>query len=93
MKIKLYKNYGVLAHEKEPVYTYLNPASGVYDRVMVDVPNIVGVNDYGEYLVSLGGMVYPLSDVLATVDGEPALRLYDGQFYHNLILLTVEGAE
>ena len=93
MKIKLYKNYGVLAHEKEPVYTYLNPASGVYDRVTVDVPNIVGVNDYGEYLVSLGGMVYPLSDVLSTVDDEPALRWYDGRSYQILTLLTVDGAE
>lgn len=93
MKVKLYKNYGVLAHEKEPLYTYSAPASDVYDRVTADIPQIIEVNTFNEPLVSLGGMIYPLQDVLATVDGEPALRLYDGQFYHNLILLTVEGAE
>lgn len=93
MKIELYKNYGVLSHEKEPVYTYSTPASEVYDRVTVDIPQVIGVNTYDEPLVSLGSMIYPLKDVLATVDGEPALRLYDGQYYHNVILLTVEGAE
>lgn len=93
MKIKLYKNYGVFAHEKEPLYTYSAPASNVYDRVTVYIPQVIGVNTYDEPLVSLGGMIYPLQDVLATVDGEPALRLYDGQFYHNVILLTVEGEE
>lgn len=93
MKVKLYKNYGVLAHEKESLYTYLKPASDVYDRVKVDVPYIVGVGDYGEYLVLLGGEVYTLQDVLSTVDGAPALRWYDGQSYHDVILQTVEEVE
>ena len=86
MKVKLYKNYGVLSHEKEPLYTYLKPASDVYDRVTVDVPHIVGVADYGEYLVLLGGTVYTLSAVLTTVDEAPALRWYDGQDYRVEIL-------
>ena len=93
MKIKLYKNYGVLAHEKEPYYTYLNPASDVYDRVTVDVPHIVGVGDYGEYLVLLGGTIYTLQDVLSTVDDAPALRWYDGRAYQIVTLPTVEGVE
>ena len=93
MKVKLYKNYGVLAHEKEAFYTYSAPASDVYDCVTVDIPQIIGVNTSDEPLVSLGGMIYPLQDVLATVDGKPALRLYDGQYYHNVFLLTVDGAE
>jgi len=86
MKIKLYKNYGVFAHEKEAVYTYIKPASDVYDRVKVDVPYIVGVGDYGEYLLLLGDNVYTLQDVLTTVDGAPALRWYDGQDYRVVIL-------
>lgn len=93
MKIKLYKNYGVLAHEKEAIYTYLKPASDVYDRVTVDVPQIVGVSGYGEHLVLLGGEVYPLTDVLTTVNDAPALRWYDGRAYQIVTLLTVEGAE
>ena len=86
MEIKLYKNYGVLAPAKDPVYTYLKPVSDVYDRVKVDVPYIVGVGDYGEYLVLLGGKVYTLQDVLTTVDEAPALRWYDGQTYHAITL-------
>ena len=92
MKIKLYKNYGVLMHEKEPLYTYLKPASDVYDRVTVYIPQIIGVNTFDEPLVSLDGMIYPLQDVLVTVDGDPALRFYDGQFFY-VFQLTVEGAE
>ena len=91
MKIKLYKNYGVLAHEKEPLYTYHAPVSEVYDRVTVDIPQVIGMNEYDEPIVSLEGMEYPLQDVLTTtMDGELALRWYDGQFYYDLILLTVE---
>ena len=86
MKIKLYKNYGVFAHEKEVVYTYIKPASDVYDRVKVNVPYIVSVGDYGEYLVLLSGNVYTLQDVLTAVDEAPALRWYDGHGYRVEIL-------
>ena len=90
MEIKLYKNYGVLSHEKDLVYTYFNPASDVYDRVTVDTPQVVGMDEYDEPLVSLDGDVYPLQDVLTTVDSEPALRWYDGQDYRVVILLVVK---
>ena len=93
MKIKLYKNYGVLEHEKEPLYTYHAPVSEVYDRVAVDIPQVIGMNEYDEPLVSLDGMDYPLHDVLDTMYDEPALRWYDGQSYHDVILLTVDEVE
>ena len=93
MKIKLYKNYGVLEHEKEPIYTYNAPVSDVYDRVAVDIPQVIGMNEYDEPLVSLDGMEYPLQDVLTTMDGELVLRWYDGQFYYDLILLAVDEFE
>ena len=82
MVIKLYKNYGVLAREKEPVYTYFVPASAAHDRVTVDIPQVSSTNEYDEPLVSLDGRDYPLYDVLATVDDALALRWYDGQTYH-----------
>lgn len=93
MKIKLYRNYGVLGHEKELIYTYFMPASEVHDRVIVDIPQVVGMNSYGEPMVSLGGSNYHLQDVLTTVDEEPALRWYDGRAYQIVTLLNVEGAE
>lgn len=82
MVIKLYKNFGVLAHEKDPVYTYFTPAAAAHDRLTVDIPQFSGMNEYDEPLVTLDGMDYPLHDVLATVDDAPALRWYDGQTYH-----------
>ena len=92
MEVKLYKNFGVLAHEKEPVYTYFVPAATAHDRVTVDIPQISGTNEYDEPLVSLHGRDYPLHDVLATVDDAPALRWYDGQTYH-IIPLTEKKEE
>lgn len=87
MEIKLYKNYGLLAHEKEPVYTYFIPVVAAHDLVTVDIPQISGVNEYDEPLVSLDGRDYPLYDVLATVDDAIVLRWYDGKTYH-IIPLT-----
>ena len=94
MKIKLYKNYGVLAHEKEPLYTYLAPASYVYDRVTVDIPQVIGMSEYDdEPLVSLDGREYLLQDVLTTMYDDPVLRWYDGQSYHHVILLAVKDVK
>ena len=93
MKIKLYKNYGVLAHEKELIYTYFMPASEVHDRVIVDIPQVVGMNSYDEPMVSLDGSNYHLQDVLTTVNDAPALRWYDGRAYHIVILPIVESEE
>lgn len=93
MKIKLYKNYGVLGHEKEVIYTYFMPASEVHDRVIVDIPQVVGMNSYDEPMVSLDGSNYHLQDVLIAVNNMPALGWYDGQNYHVMILLAVEEVE
>lgn len=35
MRIELYKSYGVLAHEKYPVYTWTAPVSKTHDTVEV----------------------------------------------------------
>ena len=86
MEIKLYKNYGMLAHDKEPVYTYFIPVAAAYDLVTVDIPQVSGMNEYDEPLVSLGGRDYPLCDVLSTVDDALVLRWYDGHTYHTIPL-------
>ena len=93
MEIKLYKNYGLLAHEKEPVYTYFIPVAAAHDLVTVDIPQISGMNEYDEPIVSLDGMDYPLYDVLSTVDDAPALRWYDGQTYHTIPLTEKKEVE
>ena len=93
MEIKLYKNFGVLAHEKEPVYTYFTPAAAAHDRVAVGIPQVSGLNEYDEPLLSLNGRDYPLHDVLTTVDDAPALRWYDGQDYHIIPLTEKKEGE
>lgn len=93
MEIKLYKNYGLLAHEKEPVCTYFIPVAAAHDLVTVDIPQVSGTNEYDEPLVSLGGRDYLLYDVLVTVDDALVLRWYDGQDYHIIPLTEKKEAE
>ena len=50
MKIKLYESWGVLAHEKQPVYTFNCPVSDAYNLVEVELPHVTGANDYGELI-------------------------------------------
>lgn len=79
MKIKIYKSYGVLAHEYRPTYTWACPKGDICDEIVVDIPNVDGENCYGQPLVNLGnGLVYPLPEVLGNWGDEPALIWYDG---------------
>ena len=81
MIISIYKSYGVLAHEKEPVYTYGNPASEIYDVVSVEIPETFkpceAVND--NILVHVGGYDYLINEVLTNVGDAPALGWWDGE--------------
>lgn len=71
MKIKLFKNYGVLASEKRNVYTYGMPngTATCWDEIDVEIPEelIAGENCYGNLLVEFPDSphCYPLNDVLA----------------------------
>lgn len=84
MIISIYKSYGVLAHEKEPVYTYGNPASEIYDVVSVEIPETFSpceaVND--NILVHVGGYDYLINEVLTNAGEAPALRWSDGDKTH-----------
>lgn len=87
MKIPIYKSYGVLAHEYQPVYSWACPQSEIYDEIVVEVPNVDGENCYGQPLVNFGdGVVYPLPMVLDNWGDEPALIWYDGAVQHHKIL-------
>lgn len=91
MTHKLYASYGVLAHEKQPVYTDGLPASDIYDLVTVDLPAGVSIhhNAEGETLVDIDGQVYFLNDILSTDDqDQPILTWFDGLQAH-VIPLTI----
>lgn len=89
MEVKLYKSYGVLAHEGFPVYTQHTPASDIYDLVTVTIPDAIGVNEAGDVLVDIKGTTYMLSEVLSNYKDAPALRWYDGHYTHHKILREV----
>lgn len=81
MKITLYANYGVLAHEKQTLYS-LAPYAEINEKLTVEIPAelspryndheilFVTIPDYGET---------PFVDVLGTFGGEPAIRWYDAK--------------
>ena len=80
--MKVYKSYGVLAHEKQPVYTVDLPASEIYDVVNVDLPEGWGTAEgaMGDQLIcSPEGDTYLASEILTNWGDRPALVWYDNR--------------
>lgn len=86
MKIKIYASYGILAHEKEPLYTFGAPAGEIHDELTVEVPHVVGYNDFDEPFLDLYGMTYRLTEVLSNKGDNPALIWCNDQGKHFEIL-------
>lgn len=93
MKIKLYESWGVLAHEKQPVYTVNCPVSDAYNLVEVELPHVTGANDYGEPLLTLDGSQYLLHEVLTNWGDKPALVWYDVQSTRRIMLDATKIAD
>ena len=84
MLTKIYANYGVLAHEKETVYTTVPHEHATHSEpIVIDLPASVnpGENEAGEILVELNGTTYLLSEVLSGTKGDVALKWFDGKTY------------
>lgn len=75
--MKIYKSYGVLAHEKNPFYSVGAPASDIYDVIDVAIPYEVSFNAANEPLVDFGDMTYLLRDVLTNRGDAPVLSWRD----------------
>ena len=73
VEMTIYANYGLLAHEKQTVYT-LAQATNICDTVRVIIPNVSGANVVDEPILNLDGQDYLLSEVLTSVKDKPALR-------------------
>lgn len=87
MITKIYANYGVLAHEKETVYTIApHECATASEPVTVTIPDSLTPreNEAGEIIVTLDGMAYLLSEVLTNAGDRPVLRWYDGRGYKTL---------
>ena len=86
MKMTVYCSYGVLAHEKRPVYSVHVPTGEIHDKQEINIPDeiISGKNESGEPVLKLDGMEYLLSEVLTNAGDSPVIRWYNGQSYKTI---------
>lgn len=80
-KLTIYASYGVLAHEKLPVYTVSRPASDIYDTYTAILPEgwKTAENDAGELLIEAPDGTLHLANQLISNDGDKCvLRWYEG---------------
>lgn len=93
MKLRIYANYGVLAHEKQTVYaTYrIGPCNKPVDVELLDDFDIRG-NIYDNELVNVDGVDYLLDDLLDAMPKteRPCLRWYDGYQYYRKELKVIK---
>ena len=87
---KIYKSYGVLAHEYRPFYSVSAPASDIYDKINVDFPFPLRETAYCGLIVTIDGTDYLLRDVLTNWGYEPALVWSDGKRKRHKILKVKE---
>ena len=77
MKTKIYAYYGILAHEKEPVYRTNKVDGEIREELMVEIPVPTWRNTRDEIGVTLDGEDYLLSMVLTNIGNAPALAWVD----------------
>ena len=89
---KLCESYGVLGHEKRPVYSEMIPASDVYNVVTVDIPDEypTSENALGETLIDIAGNTYLLTEVLTNHGDKPCISWFDGKQKHWITLEIVK---
>ena len=92
--MKIYKSYGVLAHEYQPVYTADVPASEIYDVVNVTLPDGWEEADgaFGDtLLVSPDGETCIGNEIISNLGDRPALIWADNRQVRHKILLAEQG--
>lgn len=89
MFITIYAYYGVLAHEKRPVYSPYHVNGEICEELAVDIPVPMWRNIYDEPGVTLDGNDYLLKEVLTNWGDAPALVwVNDAGKKRHLILRT-----
>lgn len=89
--MKIYKSYGVLAHEKQPFYSAYAPASTVYDAIDLDIPVATATAaDGATILVQTGEDWTPIEHALTNDRaGNPVIRWID-RYGHKHVIACVE---
>lgn len=91
MLYKFYESYGMLAHEKRPVYSDTIPATDAYNVITVEIPDEypLSENEAGETLIDIDGSTYLLREVLSNRGDAPALKWFDGKTHRYVTLKVV----
>lgn len=92
MTMKIYASYGVLAHEKRPVYTVEAPAGDICDELTVELPEgwELAENEAGAPLLTMPtGETYLARELLTNRGDAPALRWYGGHQHHIITLKII----
>ena len=89
--IKGFANYGVLAHEKQTIFTIANkhPHATVSEEVEITLPEgwEIGKNSFGEILIDTPtGETYTAEEIISSWGDSPVLSWYDGQKNHRITL-------
>lgn len=91
--IKIYANHGVLAHEKETVYTYSNRQSKFCDEIYIEIPEGFKVYDQadgiGIILSADEGYDYVVDELLKNVGDSPAFAYVGKDGGHRTIKCKV----
>lgn len=93
--LKIFESYGVLTHEKRPVYSVGRPASDAYNAVSVLISNADNTiqlfeNEAGEKLITIGGTTYLLSEVLTNYGDKPCLSWFNSNGRHRIMLEVID---
>lgn len=73
MIVTIFRSYGVLGHEKQPVYTWGAGGGEIYDKIQVELPQAAGVDQFGEPLLEIDGLTYAFSELLTNYGDKPAI--------------------
>lgn len=93
MKTTIYANYGVLAHEKEVIYTTApTDYATVSEPITVEIPESFkpGKNALDMILVEIDGKNYLLDEVLTNRGDDPCISWYDGREFHFVCLSVIK---
>ena len=92
MTTTIYANYGVLAHERQALFTATSPADSVLsEAITVDLPDEYEPYEtmYGNIALMLDGRPYLLDEALSSKDDQPALRWIDSGLRAHCVPLRI----
>ena len=87
--VKMYATYGVIAHEKQPVYTLDRPCGEIYDAYTLTAPEgwSFAESVSGDTLVeSPDGTTYTGAEILTNWGDVPCFCWYDGHSDRRVML-------